>query len=155
MTGYEIVPYLPPETAAATRGNLEHVGSWKVSRQIQAGSYAVADFNFETPRANFLSTLQGQPDDGDPSFEIFDYPGEFKNRDEGQVVATVDLQERQAEIERAEGLANARGLAVGSLFTLADYPREDQNKEYLLISTSISLAANAFVSGGGGGHSSG
>jgi type VI secretion system secreted protein VgrG len=151
-TGYEIVPFLPPETAAATRGNLEHVGSWKVSRQIQAGSYAVSDFNFETPRADLSSTLQGQAEDGDPSFEIFDYPGEFKNQDEGQAVATVDLQERQADIERAEGLANARGLAVGTLFTLADYPREDQNKEYLLVSTSTSLAANSYISGGGGGQ---
>ena len=152
-TGYEILPFLPPETAAAIGGKLEHVGSWKVSRQIQAGAYAVTDFNFETPRADLLSTLQGQPDDGDPSLEIFDYPGEFKNQDEGQAVAKVDLQERQADIERAEGLANARGLTTGSLFTLADYPREDQNKEYLLVSTSISLAVSSFISGAGGGQS--
>ena len=152
-TGYEIVPFLPPETAASIGGKLEHVGSWKVSRQIQAGAYAVSDFNFETPRADLLSTLQGQPDDGDPSLEIFDYPGEFKNQGEGQAVAKVDLQERQADIERAEGLANARGLTTGSLFTLADYPREDQNKEYLLVSTSISLSVSSFISGAGGGQS--
>ncbi len=147
--GYETVPFLPPEAVASAPSELEYVDGWHVARQIQPGAFSVNDFNFETPRASLLSTLKGSKDEGDPAFEIFDYPGEFKDASEGQIVAKLGLQERAAEVERADGAGNARGLSTGALFTLADYPREDQNKEYLIISTACSVSVNRYGSGGG------
>jgi type VI secretion system secreted protein VgrG len=58
--GYEVVPFLPPETAASARENLQHVGAWKVSRQIQAGSYTVSDFNFKKASCGSLKHAPGE-----------------------------------------------------------------------------------------------
>ena len=39
--------------------------------------------------------------------------------------------------------------AVGSLFELVDYPRTDQNREYLIVSASHQIESDAYSSGGG------
>jgi type VI secretion system secreted protein VgrG len=61
------------------------------------------------------------------------------------------MEELQAEHERCEGSGNARGLATGSLFKLVDYPREDQNREYLVVSVAYNLCMDAHISSGSSG----
>jgi type VI secretion system secreted protein VgrG len=60
------------------------------------------------------------------------------------------LQEMQCQIEKFRGTGNARQLAVGGLFQLADYYRSDQNKEYLVIAASYEMEGAARRSGSQG-----
>ena len=53
--------------------------------------------------------------------------------------------------EVVEAGGDTRGLGVGALFTLVDFPRDDQNKEYLITSAQYHIHTAAFESGGGGG----
>jgi type VI secretion system secreted protein VgrG len=148
FAGYETVTYLPPETmAGGVRGDVEHITSWHLARQIQPLAHSVNDFNFETPRASLRSTLQASDDEDGAEYEIYDYPGEFKDADEAQVAVKLGLQERRADVERENGGGNARGLATGCLFTMEGHPRDDQNKEYLVVSTTYALTPNLFESG--------
>jgi type VI secretion system secreted protein VgrG len=78
--------------------------------------------------------------------EIFDYPGEYVTSAEGEAYVRSRVEELQAEFERANGQANARGLAVGSTFKLQGYPRNDQNREYLVVSASHKLVSDAYDS---------
>lgn len=50
------------------------------------------------------------------------------------------------DYETAQGASNARGLATGALFTLTGYPRQDQNREYLILSAKYKLQSDAFGS---------
>jgi type VI secretion system secreted protein VgrG len=61
------------------------------------------------------------------------------------------IQELQSRYEILEGEADARGICAGSTFTLQDYPRADQNKKYLFVSTHHSAHAGSFESEPGGG----
>jgi type VI secretion system secreted protein VgrG len=45
------------------------------------------------------------------------------------------------------GVGNARGIAVGSLFKLQSYPRKDQNKEYLVVGATYKLHGGDYESG--------
>jgi type VI secretion system secreted protein VgrG len=79
--------------------------------------------------------------------EIFDYPGEYLQTGDGENYVRARIEELQAEHEQVQGQANARGLSVGSLFEFADYPREDQNREYLIVSATHQVESDAYSSG--------
>lgn len=49
--------------------------------------------------------------------------------------------------EQVQGRANARGIAAGSLFSLTGYAREDQNREYLVVSATHQVESDIYASG--------
>ena len=98
------------------------------------------------------STISRPHDKSD--FEIYDYPGEFLEHDEGETIAKVRIQELQTHYETLHGQASALGLCAGCTFKLRDHPRSDQNREYLITSTACDLDAGEFETGqpGAGGQ---
>jgi type VI secretion system secreted protein VgrG len=84
-------------------------------------------------------------------YELFDYPGEYFERGEGDAYARVRIEEVQSQYERVHGSASVRGICAGGLFTLTDYPRADQNREYLVLATQHALTLGDYESGGGEG----
>ncbi|PTU76587.1 type VI secretion system tip protein TssI/VgrG, partial [Pseudomonas mangrovi] len=57
----------------------------------------------------------------------------------------------QTQFERVQLRGKVRGVGAGHLFKLTNYPREDQNREYLVISASYQIAQESAESGRGGG----
>lgn len=153
VPGYKIIPYLPEEAAtAALQSGVEHIGRWEVGREVQPMAFALDDFNFQTPRATMLSALPATPDDdqGGSAFELYDYPGVFKDgSNEGDNAVRLFMEQRRALAERAQGSGSVFGLATGHVFTLADYPVDSQNKKYLVLSTNWSLTLSPYGSGAG------
>jgi type VI secretion system secreted protein VgrG len=83
--------------------------------------------------------------------EMFDYPGDYVQTEDGEAYVCARIEELQVEHEQVQGQGNARGLCVGSLFELTNYQREDQNREYLIISATHQVASDAYSSGSGSG----
>ena len=111
----------------------EHVSAWDFSREIQPGVYVHDDYDFERPSVE-LKTSKVLPRQYKPSdHEVYDYPGEYLQRADGDQYASVRIDELGSQFEIAHAATNARGLTVGSLLTLEDHPRDDQNKEYLVV----------------------
>jgi hypothetical protein len=75
------------------------------------------------------------------SFTLYDYPGKFLTAADGNQNVKVRLQENQVFYEVAEASGNVRGMGSGNLFSLIDFPRDDQNKEYLIVSATYHLQA--------------
>lgn len=147
--GYESVPFVPVGTEGE---QIESVSDWLVSQQVEPAAIGFRDFDFRGPRDKLetkISTLAEFQTDGVPSqseLEIYDYPGEYESLEEGEAYARVRMEELEAQYEVVEGRTNARGLAVGSLFTLADHPRSDADREYLILSARYELHSNAYES---------
>lgn len=130
--GYEQIPYYPTsENAVRER---DHIYEWRLSQEVQPGAYVLDDFDFKRPKAELQVKLTDSGPHAASEFEIYDYPGEYIETSEGESYVRARLEELHAQFERVRGEANARGLAVGQLFELTNYPREDQNREYLLVS---------------------
>ena len=53
------------------------------------------------------------------TYEMYDYPGEYLMKAEGEATASVRIDEFGAQFETAQATANVRAISVGSLFTLA------------------------------------
>ncbi|NND61092.1 MAG: type VI secretion system tip protein VgrG [Gammaproteobacteria bacterium] len=145
--GYDKVPFFPPE--GGSRAFEEHIGRWRIRHSVQPSAVAMRDYNFKTPSADLAAEKaiprQHEHSDG----EIYDYPGEYTAGGEGSTYARVRAEQLHADYARVNGYGDARGLCAGHLFNLEKFPRDDQNKEYLIIATDIALQSSAFETGEG------
>ncbi len=148
--GYKEIIYHHPD-AHAGAFDREHISDWTVTKQVLPGKYAHTDYNFKTPSADISANTPNPKQHAQASHEIYDYPGEYEEEVAGTNYAKVRLQEIQSEYERGTGTTNARGLQVGSLFKLVNYPRSDQNREYLVTQASYTYESDALAGSSAGG----
>jgi len=78
--------------------------------------------------------------------EIFDYPGEYTQVGDGEEYVRTRIEELRAEYEQISGEGKTRGFFPGGLFTLTNNPREDQNREYLIVSAAHTLELDVYGS---------
>jgi type VI secretion system secreted protein VgrG len=138
VSGYETLPYVAP--TAQVKPDLEHVHHWDFVREIEPGVYVHDDYDFERPSVE-LKTNKTLPRGYTPSdYEIYDYPGFYIQRPDGDQYAAVRINELGTQYETVHGSTNARGLTVGALMNLEAHPRDDQNREYLITGATYDLS---------------
>ncbi len=142
--GYEEVPYFPPAEQARER---DHIHDWSIAKDIQPGTYALNDFDFTRPRAGLLAKSSVSREHSCAEYEVYDYPGEYIDSGDGENYAKIRIEAQHAQYERLTGAGNARGLAAGALFKLTDFPRDDQNREYLIVSADHEMESDPFETG--------
>ncbi|MGI9293170.1 MAG: type VI secretion system Vgr family protein [Pseudomonadales bacterium] len=133
--------------------NVEHVSHWHLECAIQPGSYAHTDYDFKKPKTSLAATRVIERNHEEATREIFDYPGEFVGKeteaDHGEQAALVRIQDFHTGFEQVNGETDARNMAVGGLFSLSGHPREDQNREYLVVGANYNLTSDEYSSGSG------
>lgn len=142
--GYAEVPYFPPDVH--DRRTRDHLFEWVTVQQVQPGAYALNDFDFKAPRKDLQAVLKRPKSHTLADFEMYDYPGEYTDKGDGSHYSKIRLQELHAQHEIAHGRGNAGGLAAGYLFSLTQCSREDQNREYLIISAVHRLESDQYES---------
>ena len=150
--GYDEVPYFPPENTRQRKR--DHINLLQVKKQVLPGSCALNDFNFKTPKSGLINVSSDEKSHRGASFQVYDYPGEFEENSDGDIYARKRLEELHAQYEIVSGAGDVRGLSTGALFNLIDYPREDQNREYLILSTDYEINSDALQSGAAGNEES-
>jgi type VI secretion system secreted protein VgrG len=142
---YESISYFPPSDNVVREQ--DHISEFLLSHSMQSGKLTHTDFDFVKPRTSLLaqSTATGTYPKSDE--ELFEYPGGYYAVSDGNRYAQRRLEAIQHQHERVRGSGNVRGLAVGALFTLEGHPRDDQNREYLVISANHHLAGTDYQSG--------
>jgi type VI secretion system secreted protein VgrG len=143
--GHESIDYRPPNEHGQHYDDV--IEDWQLARNIQTGAYVVNDYDFTKPRASLKTQSVMSRTIPKSNFEMFDYPGKYSALAEGDHYSKVRLESLQAGYETVRGSGSARGLAAGSLFKLKGYPRKDQNREYLVVSTTHRLDAGKYDSG--------
>jgi type VI secretion system secreted protein VgrG len=125
------IKYFPP--VERERRDQEHVDHWLASMRVRSGKFRVGDYDFKRPAQYITAQAFVKREHPHSSYEVSDYPGEVSTMAEAEREARVQLEEHQVEFDTVEGSGNPRGLSAGSLFALTQFPREDQNKEYLIV----------------------
>jgi len=144
-SGYEAVPYFPPDGHG--RRTRDHLRRWSALKQIQPGAYSLTDYDFKAPKKSLTATSVVSRDHTSSEFEVFDYPGEYAEPSDGEACVKARIQELQAQHELLEGEGDAAGLSTGTVFELTDFPREDQNRKYLIIGSSYSISSSGLEGG--------
>ena len=138
-------------TFGATVLNDDVVTEFAMEQQIRSGKFAMTDYNFTMPKTNLL-VLASNPS-GDAKLDIYDYPGEYQKRDEGERLVRIRIEEEEAGVRIGSGAGGCAQFVAGHTFTLSEFRRNDLNDAYVLLEVSHDATQNGYVSGQGGDHS--
>ena len=126
------------------------VHQWVPDSKVCPAKFTHRDFNFETPEETLEADIDaiieavleavgladgsgGAADSkADDSLEVYEYPGEYEQRDEAQDWARLRIEEQELPHDAAEGEGNCRSMIPGYRFQLTDHFRQDQNRPYLI-----------------------
>ncbi|WP_413470479.1 type VI secretion system Vgr family protein [Variovorax paradoxus] len=150
LPGYPKISYL-----AADRNPdpfQEVIDQWQVTEEIRPGTYVVDDYDFKKSKADLMgmrSQPRGNPHD---TYEIYEWLGGFSEAEQGEHYSRIRLEEAQSQAERDVGHSSVRGMAPGYRFTMQNCPRQDDNREYLIVSVSYALREGGYESGAAESH---
>ena len=137
VAGFEEIRYLEDDVTVA---EAQAINDWHMRHEIQTGKSTLSDYNFETPSESLKSdTATSTRSHGEAAHEVYDYPGLYAAKADGDARAAIRLDESSGRFGRYTGSGNTPGLAAGARFTLFDHPRDDQNAEYLVLQTQIDM----------------
>lgn len=117
------------ELSGGERRTDEVVTEWSINHQVQPGRYEINDYNFEQPTLDLTTSVTGKDE---RKFEIYDYPGIYTNKDEGERIVGVRMEEEDSARIVISGASTSRGLTVGGRFKLKDHYRRDLIGEYVV-----------------------
>ena len=111
------------------------ITSLELSKQIRVGKYSLADYNFEIPNTDLTAVVPSKTKLGPGEREVYDYPGLYGKKSDGDRLAKIRMEEEEAQITKILGGSSCRAFTSGYKFTLTDHFRRDlNNKDYLLVS---------------------
>ncbi|ARP87817.1 type VI secretion system Vgr family protein [Bordetella genomosp. 9] len=147
VPGYARIVYYGPDRNTVPRE--DYIYEWEVAEQITPGAFATTDYHPLTPAASLEARRDnpGPHDNGD--LEMFEWQGGYTSPEDAERYTRVRLEALQCQREQGRGSCNARGVATGHLFTLANHPRQAENREYLVVSTYYRARESGYTSGTG------
>lgn len=120
--------------------------------EIQPSVVTLNDFDFEKASASTSGALMVKANIPAPfdqrRYEHYDYPGRYTAASVGNAFARARIEALHGQGERIEAAGNARGLTVGALFTLAEHPRSDQNRAFLVTGAQTEITGNDYRTDG-------
>jgi type VI secretion system secreted protein VgrG len=139
----------------------ESVTHWTHQYQFVPGKYTLTDYNFkdhpakaEKQPSKLLETStpgQANPKLFDPEkYEIFDYPGEYDDKDADKGYSEAYMQEEEVAYDVAQGSSSCEFFAAGGKFKLVKHPAEAENAEYAITSVQHSASAGGAEAAGSG-----
>ena len=121
------------------RFDVEFISDWIPGSAVRPGAYAHTDFDFKKPTADLMAQSSQAFSHKEASGENYRQPGAHLDVGRGDAVAAIRREELQAPHQRVTAVGTARGLCPGSTFKLEEFPRDDQNQEYLVVSAEYQL----------------
>jgi type VI secretion system secreted protein VgrG len=120
------------------------IGEMQSSNTVHTGKLTIQDYNFELSNVNLLSTSSGKQ-----LAEVYDYPGNYKKKDEGTRLVKLRLEEQEARLRTVSASTVSTSMIPGYRFTLTDHFDDKCNVEYLILEVSTSLRNNLMVTSSG------
>lgn len=147
--GYKEISYVDPTGGPED----DTLTSFNISMALQTEKVTYDDYDFQAPTKELQKSKNVLFDHVQKGTEQYDYPGEYWEPADGDLVTTHRAEDiaTGAEIYHAEG--SCRGVAVGHKFTLKDPTnalRSGLEREYTIISATIQGRNDSLASGGGG-----
>ncbi|MDB5846443.1 MAG: type secretion system tip protein VgrG, partial [Rhodoferax sp.] len=117
----------------------EYISQFATAESLQPSWFVQDDFDFTKPRARLQNKIKMPRKTGHNTQELYKWPGDFFDADEGRALTRVRMEEAGAPGSRGQGSGNLRAMVPGCTFKLQKYPQDKANKEYLIIAASLSL----------------
>ncbi len=113
-------------------------------QKVHPGMSSLCDYDFEKPNTSLNATISC-----DQKGEIYDYPGKYKTKAEGDTYAEIRLEEQEVKLSTIRGESFCRALQSGFKFTLQEHYRTDENQAYTIVRVEHQAQNTSFRSGSG------
>lgn len=135
--GYKEIKYLP-----ADQTGIDYERVWDISteKRIQPGKTALIDYDYKAPTKNLYSEKADPKQHAKADYEIYDFPGMYYEHAHGDSYVAIRNEELAVQHNIVRATGDVRYMTAGAKFKLINYPRTDQNIEY--VCTSVSFAAH-------------
>ncbi len=138
-----------PENQVPAAGSAEgknHITSWEHEYEFRSGKWAQTDYNFETPSTSLLTSTQTVLKiPGVSKLEVFDYPGEYPVKGDGEALTKTRMEEEEAGYDVVVGSSECPTFTPAGKFTLSSHEvTSEANKSYVLTSVRHSATDYSF-----------
>ncbi|WP_093237042.1 type VI secretion system Vgr family protein [Variovorax sp. EL159] len=140
---YHSIRYYPP----GHKIDEEYCNDFCSIENLESGQWLTDDFDFTKPRAQLRQISKMPRNTGNNVQEMYKWPGDYSDPDEGQNLARTRMEAAGAPGSRGQGSGNLRGVVTGCTFLLANYPQDIANLEYLVIASTLRLHESPHASG--------
>lgn len=152
LPGGETIKFYPPDIAAGS--DVERIYQWELHEEINPSKHFNDDYDFTRPKTDLSNMRKNPPGHAHDMYENYEYPGGFTQFPDGENYAKVRMEQQLSQHTQMGGTANHRCMAVGYTFNLSNYPRDDQNQQYLLTGITYDFEENTQISEGTKGEGS-
>jgi type VI secretion system secreted protein VgrG len=123
-----------------TRAIKDHITSWEHEYEFPSGKWAQTDYNFETPSTSLLAqtdSVISLPDI--KKYEVFDFPGEYEKKNEGDAETKLRMEEVEAAYDIVAGSSFCKSFMPGGKFTIGTHKSAtEEGKSFVLTSVTHS-----------------
>jgi type VI secretion system secreted protein VgrG len=120
-----------------------------MEQELRPGKYALADYNFETPSTSLAVNVSSTINvGGNVKYEIYDYPGEYLKKAQGEQVVRIRMEEEEAPHVIVSGSSTCRAFIPGYRFDLVGHYAPEMDKGYVLTAVQHIASVGESYSGG-------
>lgn len=109
---------------------------------LHPATASLNDYDFEKPSTSLNTSISC-----DGKGEIYDYPGMYTTKGDGDRYARIRLEEQAVQLATVRGASFCRAFQAGFRFTLKDHYRGDANQAYTLFSLETDAKETSYRSG--------
>src|SRR5690348_11251590 len=104
------------------------VTAFQQEQSVHTGKITLRDHDYLQPTLQLESSMSG-----DGKTELYDYPGDYTQPNDGDRYARLRLEEREAFGKVIRGASTCRAFRSGTRFDLTKHYRTDANQAYMLL----------------------
>ncbi|MEW7312276.1 type VI secretion system tip protein TssI/VgrG [Buttiauxella gaviniae] len=129
---------LPYNPNGASESSRYCINSFCRRAQIRPAQVTTRDYTFKAPLwpGQFNHRPSEMPNQR-AVYEIFDYPGRFKDAQRGADFAKYQVEGWRSDVDYATGTSNSPRLQPGRCFSLTDHPRADLNDLWQVVACTL------------------
>ncbi|GAB4273786.1 MAG: type VI secretion system spike protein VgrG1b [Methylomicrobium sp.] len=151
VSGYDSIPYFPPENTE--RRERDHIYQWLAEHRVSTGKYELNDFDFEAPSDDLTAKSQVSRPYSQSDFEVYDYPGKYKQANIGSVLTGKRIEEIHSKYSTIQAAGDALALQPGLEFQLKDFYFREENAKHYIVAADYQVSGEDYeTSGGAPGH---
>ncbi|EAZ9289297.1 type VI secretion system tip protein VgrG [Salmonella enterica] len=129
------LPFNPNTQAGVTA---ECVSVFQYMANVRPSSVVSQDYTFKVPGWLGRYTQKGENlNNQRTQYEIFDYPGRFKDEQHGQDFTRYQIDGLRNNAETATGFSNSPQIWPGACFTLTGHPQDTLNRTWQVVNSTI------------------
>ena len=150
---HKLCPYqssfrMEPSEGRGFSATEDSINYWERRYGFRPGKWAMTDYNFKTPSTSLLSEVESVIAlDGMQKFQIFDFPGEYHTRGDGDQLVKLRMEEEEVGYDVVHGAGGGRTFSPGCKFTLKHHDQKDQQGDYVLTSVTHSGDVGGYFGG--------